>query len=229
MDVAMYRSKKVGKDRYCLSSQEVMSAVLRRARLEKDLRRAIGCEEFRVYYQPLVLLETEETVSFEALLRWEHPEHGLLAPAEFIPLAEKNGFIIPLGGWVLREACRQLPFLREQTSSKGPLKMMVNLSPRQFRHPSLVETVAAALSESGLEAENLILEITENTMMEDGATVEVILRKLEGDGVKLAPDDFGSGYSSLASVAKIPLSVIKIDRALIAGLDGSSDRLSSHR
>ncbi|MBA3389203.1 MAG: diguanylate cyclase [Rubrobacter sp.] len=119
-DIAMYRSKRSGKNRYNLLSREAMSSVLRSVKLKEDLRRAIEREEFRVYYQPLVLLETEEVVSYEALLRWEHPEHGLLEPADFIPLAEENGSIIPLGRWVLREACRQAPMLWEQTSPRSP-------------------------------------------------------------------------------------------------------------
>jgi len=196
-----------------------MSSVLRSVKLKEDLRRAIEREEFRVYYQPLVLLETEEVVSYEALLRWEHPEHGLLEPADFIPLAEENGSIIPLGRWVLREACRQAPMLWEQTSPEEPLKVMINLSPLQFRHPSLVESVTTALSESGLQPRNLVLEITESVMMDENATAEAMMRALENRGVKFALDDFGTGYSSLAYLTKIPASILKIDRTLIAGVD----------
>ena len=218
-DVAMYRSKRSGKNRYNLLSREAMSSVLRSVKLKEDLRRAIEREEFRVYYQPLVLLETEEVVSYEALLRWEHPEHGLLEPADFIPLAEENGSIIPLGRWVLREACRQAPMLWEQTSPEEPLKVMINLSPLQFRHPSLVESVTTALSESGLQPRNLVLEITESAMMDESATAEAMMRALENRGVKFALDDFGTGYSSLAYLTKIPASILKIDRTLIAGVD----------
>ncbi|MDQ3236271.1 MAG: EAL domain-containing protein [Actinomycetota bacterium] len=218
-DVAMYRSKRSGKNRYNLLSREAMSSVLRSVKLKEDLRRAIEREEFRVYYQPLVLLETEEVVSYEALLRWEHPEHGLLEPADFIPLAEENGSIIPLGRWVLREACRQAPMLWEQTSPEESLKVMINLSPLQFRHPSLVESVTTALSESGLQPRNLVLDITESVMMDENATAEAMMRALENRGVKFALDDFGTGYSSLAYLTKIPASILKIDRTLIAGVD----------
>jgi len=218
-DVAMYRSKRSRKNRYNLSSREAMSSVLRSVKLKEDLWRAIEREEFRVYYQPLVLLETEEVVSYEALLRWEHPEHGLLEPADFIPLAEENGSIIPLGRWVLREACRQAPMLWEQTSPEEPLKVMINLSPLQFHHPSLVESVTTALSESGLQPRNLVLEITESVMMDESATAEAMMRALENRGVKFALDDFGTGYSSLAYLTKIPASILKIDRTLIAGVD----------
>jgi EAL domain-containing protein (putative c-di-GMP-specific phosphodiesterase class I) len=166
-----------------------------------------------------VLLETEEVVSYEALLRWEHPEHGLLEPADFIPLAEENGSIIPLGRWVLREACRQAPMLWEQTSPEESLKVMINLSPLQFRHPSLVESVTTALSESGLQPRNLVLEITESAMMDESATAEAMMRALENRGVKFALDDFGTGYSSLAYLTKIPASILKIDRTLIAGVN----------
>ncbi|MBA3791885.1 MAG: EAL domain-containing protein [Rubrobacter sp.] len=218
-DIAMYRSKRSGKNRYNLLSREAMSSVLRSVKLKEDLRRAIEREEFRVYYQPLVLLETEEVVSYEALLRWEHPEHGLLEPADFIPLAEENGSIIPLGRWVLREACRQAPMLWEQTSPEESLKVMINLSPLQFRHPSLVESVTTALSESGLQPRNLVLEITESAMMDESATAEAMMRALENRGVKFALDDFGTGYSSLAYLTKIPASILKIDRTLIAGVN----------
>ena len=223
-DVAMYRSKRSGKDRYELLSHEVMSSALRHLKLKGDLREAIEREEFRVYWQPVVDFETEEVVSYEALLRWEHPEHGLLNPVEFISLAEESGLIIPLGRWILREACAQAHILREQISSEKPLKIMINLSARQFRHPSLGEEVITALSDSGLQPGDLVLEITESVMMEESATTAAILRALKKIGVKLALDDFGSGYSSLAYLTKIPVSMLKIDRSLVSEVHKNSQR-----
>ena len=222
-DVAMYWSKRAGKDRYELLSQAVMSSVLRRLKLEGELRRAMEREEFRVYCQPIVSLETEEVVSFEALLRWEHPERGLLDSVEFIPLAEESGLMIPIGRWVLREACAQARILREQTSPEKSLQMMVNLSARQFRHPDLVEEVTTALSQSGLQPGDLVLEITESVMMEESATARTIVRALKELGIKLAIDDFGSGYSSLTYLTKIPVSIIKVDRSLVSRVDESPE------
>lgn len=222
VDVAMYQAKMRGKDRYELFSQRMRGSDLRRLKLDGDLRRAIEAGEFRVYYQPKVLLRTGEVVSFEALARWKHPEHGLLDPVEFISLAEETGLIMPLGHWVLTEACRQgklFQEFRERTFHETPLKIFVNLSARQFRHPTLVEEVASILSETGLESHDLALEITENVMMEEETTAQTILRELKKLGVTLAMDDFGTGYSSLAFLKKFPVDVLKLDRSMIEGVE----------
>jgi diguanylate cyclase (GGDEF)-like protein len=177
-DIAMYRSKKEGKDRHEVFSSR-MNHSLGQLEMEEDLRSAVGQEELRVHYQPQLSLMTGETVGFEALARWEHPERGLLAPSEFIPLAEKTGLIIPLGRWVLTEACRQWRVFREQIPPGAPPWMCVNLSARQFRHPELVEEVSAILSETGMDPGDLALEITESVIMEKRSTAEQILRALK--------------------------------------------------
>jgi diguanylate cyclase (GGDEF)-like protein len=217
-DIAMYRSKREGKNRHEIFSLG-MNHSLERLGLEEDLRRAIEREELRVYYQPQILMSTGETVGFEALVRWEHPERGLLAPSEFISLAEETGMIIPLGRWVLAEACRQVRILREQIPPEASLSMSVNLSARQFRHPELVEEVAAILSETGTDSRDVALEITESVMMEKGPDARGILRALKGLGLTLAMDDFGTGYSSITNLKSLPVDILKLDRSMVEGMD----------
>jgi EAL domain-containing protein (putative c-di-GMP-specific phosphodiesterase class I) len=155
-----------------------------------------------------VSLSTGETVGLEALARWEHPERGLLAPSEFIPLAEQTGLIIPLGRWVLAEACRQGRVFRERLAPHPPPWMYVNLSARQFRHPELAEEVSALLSETGMKPEGLALEITESVIMEKRSTALDILRALKDLGVALAMDDFGTGYSSITNLKRFPVDLL---------------------
>jgi EAL domain-containing protein (putative c-di-GMP-specific phosphodiesterase class I) len=217
-DIAMYRSKGEGKDRHEVFSSG-MNHSLERLRLEENLRGAIEREEFRVHYQPQVLISTGQTVGFEALLRWEHPERGPLAPAEFIPLAEETGLIIPLGRWVLAEACRQVRIFREQIPPEAPLRMFVNLSARQFRHPELVEEVSAALTETGMDPHDLALEITESAMMGERSTARDILWALKDLGLTLVMDDFGTGYSSITYLKSFPVDILKMDRSMVEGID----------
>ena len=221
-DIAMYRGKSEGKDRHEVFSSG-MNHSLERLGLEEDLRRAIGGGELRVHYQPQVLLSTGETVGFEALVRWEHPERGLLHPLEFISLAEETGMIIPLGRWVLAEACRQALVFRKLMPPGAYPRTSVNLSARQFRHPELVEEVSEILSETGLDPTDLALEITESVMMEEGHTALVILRALKGLGVTLIMDDFGTGHSSIANLKSFPVDVLKIEQAMVAGVDGDPE------
>jgi diguanylate cyclase (GGDEF)-like protein len=217
-DIAMYRSKREGKDRHVVFSSR-MNHSLEHLGIEEDLRSAMRLEELRVYYQPQVSLRTGETVGFEALARWEHLERGLLAPSEFIPLAEETGVIVPLGRWVLAEACRQWRVFRERIPPHPSPLMCVNLSARQFRHPELVEEVSAILSETGIDPENLALEITESVIMENRSTAVDILRALKSLGVRLAMDDFGTGYSSITNLKSFPVDIIKIDRSMVEGMD----------
>ena len=217
-DIAMYRSKGEGKDRHEVFSSS-MNHSLERLGLEEDLRGAIEREEFRVHYQPQVLISTGQTVGFEALLRWEHPERGPLAPSEFIPLAEETGLIIPLGRWVLAEACRRGRIFREQISPEAPLRMFVNLSARQFRHPELVEEVSAALTETGMDPHDLALEITESVMMGERSTARDILWALKDLGLTLVMDDFGTGYSSITYLKSFPVDILKMDRSMVEGID----------
>ena len=228
-DVAMYQSKRAGKDRCALFCHDTKNTDLRYLKLDAELRKAIVAGELRLHYQPTVLLETGEITGFEALVRWEHPQHGLLLPAQFIPLAEENGLIIPLGKWVLTEACRQARTFREFQGSAyadtadTPLKMSVNLSARQFRHPALAEEVARALSEADLEPRHLVLEITESVMMESYSTAQTVLENLKRLGLTLAVDDFGTGYSSLAFLKKFPVDTLKIDRSMVEGVAEDSE------
>jgi EAL domain-containing protein (putative c-di-GMP-specific phosphodiesterase class I) len=186
-----------------------------RLTLGGDLRRALEREEFRVFYQPKVSLKTGEIVGFEALVRWEHPERGLVSPAKFIPFAEETGLIVPMGRWVLAQACRQAKEWHERHPVDPPLMMSVNLSPRQFRDPGLAGEVARALQQSGLRADSLVLEITESILVEDAEFADDALRGLKNIGVKLAIDDFGKGYSSLSYLKRLPADYLKIDRSLV--------------
>src|SRR5215203_2708074 len=217
-DIAMYRSKREGKNRHEIFYSG-MNHSLERLGLEEELRRAIEHQELRVYYQPQILMSTGQTVGFEALVRWEHPERGLLAPSEFIALAEETGMIIALGQWVLAEACHQVRIFREQIPPEASLRMSVNLSARQFRYPELVEEVSAILSETGTEPRDVVLEITESVMMEKGPDARGILRALKGLGLTLAMDDFGTGYSSITTLKSLPVDILKLDRSMVEWMD----------
>lgn len=225
-DIAMYQGKRGGGDRCVIFSREMGSSDLGHLQLEGDFRRAIERGEFKVYYQPRVLIETEEIDGFEALVRWEHPEHGLLDPAEFISLAEESGLIIPLGRWILWEACHQVSLLRRQIPPEQPLNMCVNLSARQFRRPGLVEEITAILSETGLDPGDLTLEITESVVIQKEATAEVTLAALKNLGITIAMDDFGNGYSSLAYLRRFPVDVLKIDRSMMEGMNENAEDLA---
>ena len=217
-DVAMYRAKASGKNRHAVYRPEMAELSSQRLTLEGDLRRALEREELEVYYQPKVIIETGKIVGLEALIRWEHPERGLLLPAEFVPLAEETRLIVPLGRWVLEDACRQVKEWQQRYPSDPPLEVYVNLSARQFYDPDLVEQVAGVLQDTGLEASSLVLEITEGTAMEEAPSTMATLAALRGLGVKLAIDDFGTGYSSLSYLKRFPVDAIKIDHAIVEGL-----------
>ncbi|MBA3423910.1 MAG: EAL domain-containing protein, partial [Rubrobacter sp.] len=217
-DVAMYEAKKEGKGRTKVFDPGMFAQALRRLELGNDLRRAIEQEELRLYYQPKVLLGTDSITGVEALVRWEHPERGLILPNEFIPLAEETGVIVPLGWWVLREACRRAREWGEQYPAALPLGMSVNVSVKQFQQPDLVRGLAGILQEVGLEPSRLQLEITESMVMEDTEYAAGLLRELKGLGVKLAVDDFGTGYSSLSLLRRFPLDELKIDKEFVDGL-----------
>ena len=224
-DVAMYRGKSGGKDRYEIFHPR-MDRMLERLELEEDLRRALEREEFGLHYQPKVLVGTGEIAGFEALVRWEHPERGLLAPSGFVGLAEETGLIVPVGRWVLRQACRQAVAFRERIPPGSPLKICVNLSAGQFRHPELADEVAAVLSETGLAPRDLALEITESAIMADVAAAGAVLSALKELGVTLVMDDFGTGYSSISCLKRFPVDMLKIDRSLVEGMDADPEGLA---
>ena len=217
-DLAMYRAKSLGKARYEVFDREMHALSMAQLELENDLRRALDRGEFRVHYQPIVSLATGRPVGFEALARWEHPTRGLIGPAAFIPTAEETGLIIPLGRWVLGEACRTLRAFGQQHPSDPPLTVSVNLSPRQFQQPDLVERVRGALEASGLPAACLRLEITESTVMEHAEPAMAMLAQLRALGVKLHLDDFGTGYSSLSYLPRFQIDALKIDRSFVSGM-----------
>ncbi len=221
-DVAMYRAKQMGKGCHETFAPEMHADLLDRLELEADLRRALAdpaCGEFRVLYQPIVKLDGGGTTGVEALVRWQHPKRGLTAPLQFIPLAEETGLIVPLGRWVLREACRQAAGWQRRRGPDAPaLTITVNISGRQLTHPGLVADVAEALDLAGLPPNCLVLEITETVIMQDTAANFATLHALKALGVRLAIDDFGTGYSSLGYLQKFPVDIIKIDKAFVDGV-----------
>jgi diguanylate cyclase (GGDEF)-like protein len=217
-DMAMYRAKDEAAD-YRMYDPGMYERVFKRLELENDLRRALEKEEFRVHYQPKFRLGQPDRIEgVEALIRWEHPQTGFMLPEEFIPIAEATGLIIPIGGWVMKEACHQAKEWQERHPSEPPLSVCVNLSAAQVRHPGLLQDVSAALRESGLEPGSLTLEITEGTLLKDTKVLETIFGELKALGVRLAIDDFGKEYSSLSYLKRLPVDVLKIDGSFVGSL-----------
>ncbi|GAC1315701.1 MAG: hypothetical protein NVSMB2_07780 [Chloroflexota bacterium] len=221
-DVAMYRAKTAGKARYTIFDPGMEIGMLDRLDLETDFRRALEHGEFRVYYQPIVSLSDGRIVGLEALVRWAHPERGLIPPADFIPLAEDTGMIAPLGQLVLEEACRQVRRWQDQFPSDPPLGISINLSARQFQNPTLVQDIDRAWREAKLDPSTLRLEITETVLMRDPEGAQAKLVALTERGIHLAIDDFGTGYSSLSYLKRFPIDTLKIDRCFVAGLGQDS-------
>src|SRR5918993_4515536 len=226
-DLAMYRAKRRGKARYEVFEPSMDGKAVERLMLETGLRRALIRQQFRVYYQPIVALENNKVAGVEALVRWEHPQRGLLLPEKFISIAEETGLIVRIGQWVLREAGKQARIWREHYPGTPPLTISVNLSTREFFHPRLV---AEVLGESELDPASLQLEITESAMTTNGtSSADRTLRNLKRMGVQLAIDDFGSGYSSLSYLKRFPVDFLKIDRSFIAGLKREPNGVSKDK
>ncbi|HVG33655.1 MAG TPA: EAL domain-containing protein [Pyrinomonadaceae bacterium] len=215
-NIAMHRAKSAGKARYQVFDATMHFHALELLRLETDLRRTAEREEYCVHYQPLVSLETGQLTGFEALVRWQHPERGFIYPEEFIPVAEETGLIITLDRWVLREACRQVRAWQQQFPEQQSLTVSVNFSARQFSQPDLVEHVQQVLSETGLDAGCLKLEITESVFMSSTESVTRMLAQLKAVGIEIYLDDFGTGYSSLSYLHRFPINVLKIDRSFVS-------------
>lgn len=219
-DTAMYRAKSRGRGCYEVFDPEMHHEVSSLMRLETDLRHAVAREEFVIYYQPIVALETGRLTGFEALVRWEHPDRGLVNPNEFISVAEETGLILPLGKWVLEEACRQLKEWKSAWPAIKDVYVAVNLSSRQLTQPDFTAHVRRILHESGLASESLKLEITESMLMESEDVVVETLSELRALGVRLLIDDFGTGYSSLNYLHRFPVDHLKIDRSFISRMSG---------
>jgi diguanylate cyclase (GGDEF)-like protein/PAS domain S-box-containing protein len=213
-DVAMYMAKGGGKSSCEVFDPRAHRAMRDRFVLKSDLQRAVARQEFTLRYQPVLALDTGRVTGMEALIRWERPQHGVVSPAEFIPLAEESGLIVPMGAWVLEEACRRLASWQAERPDQ-PLSMSVNLSGRQLQHPDIVEHVATAMSKAGVAPSSLTLEITESVLMEDTDKILAKLRALKALGVQLAIDDFGTGYSSLSYLHQFPFDILKIDKAFV--------------
>jgi diguanylate cyclase (GGDEF)-like protein/PAS domain S-box-containing protein len=222
-DTAMYHAKDLGRDNCQFYSASLTELAVKRMELESSLRQALERGEFTLAYQPQFDVAAGRIVSAEALIRWQHPTRGLVPPLEFIPLAEENGLIIPIGQWVLRTACAEAA--RWQRAGFG-LRVAVNLSPLQFRDPMLVRNVLDALAETELRPELLELEVTESAVMEEGGATLATLEALRGAGVRVALDDFGTGYSSMSYLKRMPLNNLKIDRSFIEGLPDDGEDLA---
>jgi len=212
-DTAMYRAKDQGRDGYQLYAPAMNARALERLALENMLRRAITNNELVIHYQPLIDIETKAIVGMEALLRWQHPELGLLSPAHFISVAELSGLIIPIGEWVLRTACRQAKTWQRRLGE--PIRVAVNLSARQFQQHDLIPLVTSALDDSGLNPECLELEITESGAMQNAENTSYVLRELKAAGVRISIDDFGTGYSSLNYLKRFPFDTLKLDQSFV--------------
>ncbi|HEX9126408.1 MAG TPA: EAL domain-containing protein [Methylomirabilota bacterium] len=226
-DLAMYHAKSKGNARHEIFDDSMSAPALDRMDLEMDLRSAISRQEFRLHYQPILRMDTGRITEVEALIRWQHAKRGLLQPDSFIGLTEETGLIVPIGQWVLREACRQAREWQLEFPSIPPLVMSVNLSAKQFQNPNLVQEISQALAESGLAAGSLKLEITESVVMQDAPATLAKLKDLKDLGIRLAIDDFGTGYSSLGYLKRFPVDTIKIDRSFVKGLskDGNDNAI----
>lgn len=220
-DSAMYRAKNTGRNNYKFYSETMRTKSLHRLDLENLIRTAIEEEQFELHYQPKVDAKSGRLVGAEALLRWPHPERGAIGPNEFIPIAEETGLIVPIGRWVLREACNQVKVW--STSPIGAVPVSVNISSHQFRDNGLVEDVFGALSDAGIDASFLELEITESVLLQDEARTLVDLNTLKEAGISLSIDDFGTGYSSLSYLKRFPIDTIKIDRSFVKDLHKEAD------
>jgi diguanylate cyclase (GGDEF)-like protein len=215
-DLAMYEAKKTGRACYAMFTNDLHTRTFKVLKLEGALRQALTQNEFQLYYQPIISLKTNQLIGFEALVRWQHPERGFMPPNEFIALAEETGFIIPLGEWVLREACRQMHTWHKEFPNQADLIISINLSSKQLRDPNLIASIDLILSETGLDGRFVKLELTESMLVDD---VEMVIQTLESiceRHIQLSIDDFGTGYSSLSYLPRFPVDTLKIDRSFVS-------------
>ncbi|MGC1092230.1 MAG: GGDEF domain-containing phosphodiesterase, partial [Pseudolabrys sp.] len=216
-DMALYDAKSDGRGTFRFFEPEMNTRMKVRRELEMDLRKALATEQFELHYQPLVVLETNDVNGFEALLRWNHPTRGMVSPADFIPIAEETGLIVPLGEWVLKAACN------EAVNWPEHIKVAVNLSPAQLNSRNLVSMVTSVLNETGMPPHKLQLEITETVLLQNTFTTLATLHELRKMGVQIELDDFGTGYSSLSYLRSFPFDKIKIDRSFIQDLSNGAE------
>jgi EAL domain-containing protein (putative c-di-GMP-specific phosphodiesterase class I) len=219
-DIAMYRAKAAGRDGFALFGAHDSAPAEARLNLELELRTAIDQDQLVLHYQPRVDVITGRPLGMEALVRWQHPQRGLLSPAHFIDIAEETGLIVPMGAWVLRHAGQTLH--RLQSAGMHGLVMSVNVSARQFKNPRLVDEVAEMIGLAGCPPHQIELELTESAVMEQPEMAEATMRRLKALGVRLAMDDFGTGYSSLASLKRFPVDCVKIDRSFVNDIPGDA-------
>jgi EAL domain-containing protein (putative c-di-GMP-specific phosphodiesterase class I) len=223
-DSALYRAKEHGRGGYEIFDEVMRSRVIEHMQIENDLRRAIQREELELHYQPVIKLHDGSIVAMEALLRWNHPERGLVGPLAFIPVAEESRLIVPIGRWVIEQACRQAGAWQELHPDSAPVSVAVNLSARQLADPDLLSHIEGSVRANRIDPSNLWLELTETTLLDETTFVERTLESLKGLGVRLVLDDFGVGFSSLGYLKRLPLSMIKLDRTFVENLtDGSHD------
>ncbi|ANQ85389.1 diguanylate cyclase [Azoarcus olearius] len=222
-DMAMASAKAHGGGGYVLFDRGMHEEALRRLDLELDLRRALEKHQFEAYYQPIVRLKDNRLMGFEALVRWNHPDRGLISPAEFIPLAEDNGLIVHIGRWMLQEACAQMRRWQLEYPRRPALTVSVNLSARQLLHPQLLPEIRRTLRDTGLSARHLKLEITESVMMEDAQRAIELLEALKRTRLSLMLDDFGTGYSSLSYLHRLPIDALKVDRSFVMHMHERAD------
>ena len=222
-DTAMYYAKAAGKARFVFFDRPMHAAATRRLELESDLRGALERDEFVLHYQPIVSLSTGQIQGFETLVRWNHPRRGMIAPLDFIPCCEEIGLIVPLGRWILEQACRQLRMWNDKYPSMPNLTMNVNLSTVQIDDPSLLEVLRNAIEQTGINPNALILEITESAVIADANAAIKIFEQIRALGVRLYMDDFGSGYSSLNCLHQFPLDGLKIDRTFMQNASNRRD------
>ena len=218
-DTALYNAKAAGKNQYSVFEEHMNHSVLRHMDIENNLRTALDNDEFRLYYQPQFDLEKRKVIGMEALIRWHHPEWSVVSPLEFIPIAESNGLILPIGEWVLREACTQ--WVEWKSRGYEPGKISVNISASQFKNKNLSESILDIIQQTGVNPEALVLEITESVLMQDAKLTHTQLQFIKDSGIHLAVDDFGTGYSSLSYLKNFSLDFLKIDRSFIRDLESS--------
>ena len=221
-DVAMYMAKRDSKGSYRVFEPAMHERVVERLELRSDLQHALAREQLELHYQPVVRLDGREILGVEALLRWHHPQRGLVPPVQFIPVAEETGLIVPIGRWVLETACQEGVRLQQRFGRANPLTISVNLSVRQLQSESLLSDVRTALELSGLPASSLVLEITESLMLVDADYALAQLFELKELGIRLAMDDFGTGYSSLSYLSRFPVDILKMDRSFVGSKDNGA-------